>query len=219
MEWDPEYEEYCKQVEREVWENRTPRTVNTIPQRLPLPGESGARQPERDVLSLNQRCWRCGGIGHRRASCRRTAVLFCSGCGKPGVLSRNCCRRPYDPPETPRLLMSNPPPLPSPIEYSPTRSLGVQCRLLKPPAPPCPTCGETGKKSSRGGLLEVPGRDQGTQTDAPVHTTTVSEIASSAAVESPGAQTAAPSRSFSRMLSDLRRRRGQDSRGPQAEDE
>lgn len=39
-------------------------------------------------------CWRCGGNNHVRSSCRRPAVLFCSGCGRRGVLSRDCCRGP-----------------------------------------------------------------------------------------------------------------------------
>lgn len=35
-------------------------------------------------------CWRCGEMGHYRAACRGPAKVFCSRCGKEGVLSRNC---------------------------------------------------------------------------------------------------------------------------------
>lgn len=163
MEWEePEFN--WEEIDREIRENQARRTVVTIPQRLPLPDEPVARRPGEDVLSLDHRCWRCGGMGHRRAACRRTAILFCSGCGKPGVLSRNCCRRPYDPPEIPRALMSNPPPLPSPVTYSPVRSVGIQCRLLAPPAPPCPTCGGAGTPPLDRALPGGSRSTQGTQT-------------------------------------------------------
>jgi len=40
-------------------------------------------------------CWRCGQSGHGRGSCRRPTLLFCSRCGRVGVLSRECaCSRP-----------------------------------------------------------------------------------------------------------------------------
>ena len=51
-------------------------------------------------------CWRCGRPGHRRDSCQHDPVLFCSGCGKLGVMSKNCvCRRLFPnayPPINPR---------------------------------------------------------------------------------------------------------------------
>lgn len=35
-------------------------------------------------------CWKCGNSGHLRHQCRARGKLFCSRCGKEGVMSRNC---------------------------------------------------------------------------------------------------------------------------------
>ena len=35
-------------------------------------------------------CWGCGQRGHTRRFCRRPAKLFCSQCGKEGVMTKNC---------------------------------------------------------------------------------------------------------------------------------
>lgn len=35
-------------------------------------------------------CWRCGKQGHRRDRCINRKLLFCSRCGKVGMMSRTC---------------------------------------------------------------------------------------------------------------------------------
>lgn len=38
-------------------------------------------------------CWRCGETGHTRFRCQRPHRLFCSRCGRVGILSKECpCR-------------------------------------------------------------------------------------------------------------------------------
>lgn len=49
--------------------------------RCPLP----LRLPNPALL-----CWRCGAPGHTRGTCKGPRVLFCSKCGKLGILSRRC---------------------------------------------------------------------------------------------------------------------------------
>ena len=40
-------------------------------------------------------CWRCGETGHYRNRCTGQPRIFCSRCGKPDTLSKNCpCQRP-----------------------------------------------------------------------------------------------------------------------------
>lgn len=39
-------------------------------------------------------CWRCKQRGHNRRQCRRPARIFCSQCGKDGVLTRTCHPQP-----------------------------------------------------------------------------------------------------------------------------
>lgn len=52
------------------------------------------RRPEADEPRVPIRpgtCWNCGKVGHRRVVCTEATTLFCSWCGKRGVLSRDCC--------------------------------------------------------------------------------------------------------------------------------
>ncbi|KAL3286672.1 hypothetical protein HHI36_001169 [Cryptolaemus montrouzieri] len=39
-------------------------------------------------------CWNCGYPGHNQSKCLRKRRLFCSQCGKIGVMSTKCCRQP-----------------------------------------------------------------------------------------------------------------------------
>ena len=42
----------------------------------------------------NNICWRCGETGHVRTECQGPARLFCSRCGRNGIMSRDCtCTR------------------------------------------------------------------------------------------------------------------------------
>lgn len=60
------------------------------PSRTQRPDVPSARQP----IGRNPVCWRCGETGHFRTAYQNAAKLFCSRCGKEGVLSRDCCCRP-----------------------------------------------------------------------------------------------------------------------------
>lgn len=52
-------------------------------------------QVNNNVYSRQDVCWRCGKRGHRRPQCRGPAKIFCSWCGREGILSRDCtCKRP-----------------------------------------------------------------------------------------------------------------------------
>lgn len=35
-------------------------------------------------------CWKCGQAGHTRLQCGKPPILFCSYCGKEGILTKNC---------------------------------------------------------------------------------------------------------------------------------
>lgn len=37
-------------------------------------------------------CWKCGKEGHSAKDCRGKPIIFCSGCGILGRMSKNCCR-------------------------------------------------------------------------------------------------------------------------------
>ncbi|KAI5651495.1 aspartyl protease domain-containing protein [Phthorimaea operculella] len=41
-------------------------------------------------------CFSCGGENHRYTECTGRKQIFCSTCGKIGVLSRNCCKSPTE---------------------------------------------------------------------------------------------------------------------------
>lgn len=52
------------------------------------------RTPGPSFQQNHQICWKCGQPGHFRSECRGTARLFCSRCGKNGIMSRDCpCNR------------------------------------------------------------------------------------------------------------------------------
>ncbi|XP_030752393.1 uncharacterized protein LOC115879639 [Sitophilus oryzae] len=51
-------------------------------------------EEDRIPVELEAVCWRCGAVGHNRRQCQRPEIIFCSGCGTRGVLSKDCpCRR------------------------------------------------------------------------------------------------------------------------------
>lgn len=50
-------------------------------------------RPARTLRTSPDQCWRCGGYGHRRGVCTGSGIIFCSRCGRVGILSR-CCRCP-----------------------------------------------------------------------------------------------------------------------------
>lgn len=71
-----------------------PRTQYNAPEQ-----PSGSGEPGNGVITkIHPRynattcCWSCGKPGHNRQECRSPKRLFCSGCGRLGMLSRNCCK-------------------------------------------------------------------------------------------------------------------------------
>ncbi|XP_061729157.1 uncharacterized protein LOC133534084 [Cydia pomonella] len=38
-------------------------------------------------------CWSCGKFGHDAAQCRSQQRIFCSMCGRLGIMSKNCCKK------------------------------------------------------------------------------------------------------------------------------
>lgn len=50
---------------------------------------------EPTVVRPSPQCWRCGRPGHLRSTCNFPPAVFCSRCGKQGVMSRDCpCGKP-----------------------------------------------------------------------------------------------------------------------------
>lgn len=63
----------------------------------PSPSQARSSSEQKDNTNTNinvydrtKTCWRCGKTGHNRKSCMAPAKLFCSYCGKDGILSRDC---------------------------------------------------------------------------------------------------------------------------------
>ncbi|KAJ8914352.1 hypothetical protein NQ315_011340, partial [Exocentrus adspersus] len=55
-------------------------------------GENSA--PTSSSFNRNSICWRCGNGGHFRSQCQAPPRLFCSRCGQPGIMTRDCqCSR------------------------------------------------------------------------------------------------------------------------------
>lgn len=59
-------------------------------------------------------CWRCGLPGHTRSSCHGPQILFCSRCGRLGILSRLC-----------------------PCQAWPKKDVATQTTGMDPPCPIC----------------------------------------------------------------------------------
>lgn len=86
--------------------SRSPSMVKTPPRRYPealavaapvrTPTGSPSPSPVTPIqYSRQEVCWRCGRRGHRKSQCRGTPRIFCSWCGKDGIMSRDCkCSRP-----------------------------------------------------------------------------------------------------------------------------
>ncbi|KAG5900174.1 hypothetical protein JTB14_035319 [Gonioctena quinquepunctata] len=64
------------------------------PRTPPLEFREQSRGGSRNRPS-DSRCWKCGEVGHWQGECRNQSRLFCSRCGRNGIMSRNCpCPRP-----------------------------------------------------------------------------------------------------------------------------
>ena len=77
-----------------VLQPSTRRTGNTTDRTI-RPTSASGTTPSDNPPRTETQCWRCGQNGHIRSQCRAAPRLFCSRCGKDGVMSRDCpCPRP-----------------------------------------------------------------------------------------------------------------------------
>lgn len=135
--WEPdeEFEQLWRQVEEESHQRRT----------LPCKETPAETPVTRNNSETDDECWRCGEKGHRRESCNRPRVLFCSSCKKKGVRSVDCCRRPRrrSPSGTYLKTLKRAEQMSRPRRISVTHQ-ATQCEILPSPKPPCVNCGCTG---------------------------------------------------------------------------
>ncbi|KAJ8915465.1 hypothetical protein NQ315_003228 [Exocentrus adspersus] len=67
------------------------RPAAASPNTRPAGGNSA---PTSSSFNRNSICWRCGNGGHFRSQCQAPPRLFCSRCGQPGIMTRDCqCSR------------------------------------------------------------------------------------------------------------------------------
>lgn len=150
--WEPdeEFEQLWQQVEEESQQRRA----------LPCRGKQSEisidriKDPPkpRNNSTTDDVCWRCGEKGHRRESCDRPRILFCSTCKRKGIRSVDCCRKPRRRTSKPyyRVLNQN-------KQVSRPRRISVshqatQCEIIASPKPPCVSCGSTGLQAHHAAL-------------------------------------------------------------------
>lgn len=88
--------QYVRRIENRNYPPNVQTSSRTPPRNGHVPATSRNRQPPtaatpRKIEIHSDTCFRCGQRGHTRNRCPNRAVVFCSGCGKTGILTRNCC--------------------------------------------------------------------------------------------------------------------------------